>query len=209
MPYPVAACRGKGGQPQIVTPPGDWSWTLPFTITPGGVGTFGLGGWDVSAGAVSGGVSLYVATWGNDTTGVGSAANPYRSVKKAISMAATSGDTIWVEPGLYYYISSAVWSGWDGYSCRKSLNVRRWGAVGEVILSMHHGEAVWAAEDAAYHYTTATAVLSVLGCAPPRRQRRLHRPDQRRQQGRSQGHGRDLGHGRRRLLHPPLRRPRS
>jgi parallel beta-helix repeat protein len=43
---------------------------------------------------------LFVATTGNDSTGNGSAANPYRTVKRAIS-AGAAGDTVTIRAGTY------------------------------------------------------------------------------------------------------------
>ena len=122
----------------VVVPPAGWLWTLPFTIHRGyAPGNFHVGGWDVSSLAPSGGTDIYVSLAGNDTTGDGSSGNPYRSVKKA-STVVVAGSTIHVAPGIYSYVSSGVWSGWDGYGpAGKTYSVKRWGASGDVVFSMH------------------------------------------------------------------------
>lgn len=43
---------------------------------------------------------IYISVTGSDTTGDGSAANPFRTVQKGIDVA-SSGDTVFVQPGVY------------------------------------------------------------------------------------------------------------
>ncbi|MGL5003560.1 MAG: DUF1565 domain-containing protein, partial [Casimicrobium sp.] len=62
------------------------------------------------------GTTIYVATTGNDTTGNGSAAAPYKTIQKGISVMA-SGDTVIVKPGTYVgkqnFVNSRTASGFS------------------------------------------------------------------------------------------------
>jgi parallel beta-helix repeat protein len=51
--------------------------------------------------------NIYIATDGKDSTGAGTTAAPYFSLRKAITVA-VAGDTIYITPGTYYYDAASL-----------------------------------------------------------------------------------------------------
>ena len=57
----------------------------------------------------------YISPTGNDTTGTGSYASPYRSLNKVWSYA-SAGDTVYLLTGTYYFSVNQILSGKNGTS---------------------------------------------------------------------------------------------
>lgn len=100
---------------------------------------------------------------GNDTTGTGAYATPYKGIKKALTMAAaaaTDNVTIYVEPGFYDRTY-----GWQGTVCAKNVNLI---ALGHVVSSVSYEPLVWSADTTAGVYlATRSAVAGVFDKANP------------------------------------------
>lgn len=137
-------------------PPNGFGWTPPVKIfkSAGGVFTtdFNANDWKVSATA-----SLYVSTAGNDTTGDGSEILPYRTIKKALQVAATLPDTdlnIFVASGEYGFNAH-----FSGTSCPKNLNIIATG--GRVLCTNKFAISSWTADGAGTYKTTRAGIADV------------------------------------------------
>ncbi len=119
---------GGSGGIQALTPPSGFDWTPPVTIYPDGDSystNFNAADWKVAATT-----DIWVATTGNDTTGTGSQAAPYATIKKALTEAALKADTainIFVNAGVYTFNLN-----FSNTACDKDLNII---AVGGRVLS--------------------------------------------------------------------------
>lgn len=92
---------------------------------------------------------------GNDTTGDGSFAAPYKGIKKALTVGASAGTaniTIYVEPGLYDRTY-----GWQGTVCNKNVNLI---ALGHVVSSVSFEALTWAADSTAGVFSVARSTVA-------------------------------------------------
>lgn len=144
-----------GGGAGNLAPPTGFDWSPPIGIYRSGssFGTnFNANDWKVAATA-----SLYVSPTGNDTTGNGSEALPFRTIKKGLSSAALLADAavnIFVATGTYDRNQH-----WNGTACDKHLNVI---AVGGPVISSTRFEALsWTLHATGVYKATRSTVATV------------------------------------------------
>lgn len=80
---------------------------------------------------------IYVSTTGSDALGDGSEGNPYATVYKAIDMASSSGDAIYIKPGTYDVTNSGTSYGIDSGLNNKGKNIDFMGVSNQTILYIH------------------------------------------------------------------------
>lgn len=120
----IPAVFSRLGTDIVVRPPG-FEW-VPFAISrvAGAVRTT----FNIELYRNVGGSALWVKSTGNDSTGNGAWATPYRSIWKALQALSGPGQTIYVETGEYNRMY-----GWKGESPAYDVNVVAWG--GAVVSS--------------------------------------------------------------------------
>lgn len=149
----AASAVAGGGN---LAPPSGFDWAPPIGIYRSGASfgtTFNADSWKVAATA-----SLYVAPTGNDTTGNGTQALPFRTISKGLTTAAGLADA-----AVNIYITTGVYNRnqhWAGTACDKHLNVI---AVGGPVVSSTRFEALtWTLHSPNVYRATRSTVSRVV-----------------------------------------------
>ena len=153
---------GAGGGATPLPIPTGFDWAPPVSVYRSEEGVystnFNANDWKVSAS-----VDIWVSPLGNDTTGTGTQALPYRGIRKALQVAAAGADVgynIFVVAGRYIY-DQTFWN----QLCNRDLNIIAVG--GRAICDPAFPIASWTSIGSGAYQATRAGVTNVLDYLNP------------------------------------------
>lgn len=147
--------RVGGSAPSVLTPPAALGFAPPFALTR--VAGVVLALYQRDQWRIPGTAVIWVSlSRGNDTTGDGGYATPYKSLGKARSVVAANGTTVYAEPGIYdrrYNWSTGAQTAFDANLI---------GVGGRVVSSAAWEGGTWAATGTGCYSTARSSAANVV-----------------------------------------------